>query len=76
MSLTITAENLIENPDEIERTVALFEYADEATYDQYLAAGATHIIIVQSGPTYEFEELGNLLSWRDSRNQQIGEAHG
>ena len=62
------------NPDEIERTVALFDYADEATYDEYVAAGATHIIIVQSGPSYEFEELANLLAWRDSRNAQIGEA--
>ena len=63
------------NPDEIERTVALFEYADEATYDEYLAAGASHIIIVQSGPKYQFEELGKLLSWRDSRNELIGKAH-
>ena len=63
------------DPNKIERTVALFDYADQETYDQYVAAGATHIIIVQSGPEYEFEELDKLLLWRDSRNSQIGAAH-
>ena len=56
------------DPNEIERTVALFEFENESVYDEYLEAGATHIIIVRSGPSYDFKGLEALLAWRDKRN--------
>lgn len=60
------------NPKEIERTVALFEYADDETYDEYIAAGATHLIVVLSGPFYDLSRLEALLRWRDRKNNEIG----
>ena len=56
------------DPSQVERTVALFETASDATYDDYAAAGAEHLILVCSGPDYQIEELGSLLAWRDSRS--------
>ena len=56
------------DPSEVERTVALFEIASDATYDDYAAAGAEHLILVRSGPDYRIDELESLLAWRDSRS--------
>tara|TARA_Y100001936_G_C16090503_1_gene685715 strand:+ start:3920 stop:4732 length:813 start_codon:yes stop_codon:yes gene_type:complete len=63
------------DPNEIERTIALFEFENENVYEKYLEAGATHLIIVRSGPSYNFEGLEALIAWRDKRNE-IGWLNG
>lgn len=62
-------EKMERNPDEIERTVALFETGTDAMYDDYVASGVTHLILVVSGPDYAIADLDGLLKWRDSRTQ-------
>ena len=60
-------ERVGRDPAEVERTVAVFEPAGDATYDDFVAAGAQHLILVRSGPDYRIDELDPLLAWRDSR---------
>ena len=56
------------DPGEVERTVAVFEPASDATYDDLVAAGAEHLILVRSGRDYRIDELHMLLAWRDLRS--------
>ncbi len=56
------------DPTQVERTAALFEPGSDATRDDYVAAGAEHLILVRSGPEYRMGELDPLLAWRDSRS--------
>ena len=55
------------DPAEISRTVALFEPATYDTYDNYVSAGADHLILVRNGPDYGIEDLAGLIGWRDAR---------
>lgn len=57
------------DPAEVERTIAVFEPASDATYDDFVAAGAEHLILVRSGPDYRIDELDSLLAWRDARRE-------
>jgi len=55
------------DPAEVTRTVALFDCASDDVYDDYVAAGAQHLILVRSGPDYQIGELAGLSNWRESR---------
>ena len=66
--LDVHCDRADRDPAEVERTVALFETASEATYDDFVDAGAEHLILVRSGPDYRIDELDSLLAWRDSRS--------
>ncbi len=56
------------DPSDVVRTVALFETGTDDLYDDYVAAGAQHLILVRSGPNHRIGELEGLLRWRDARN--------
>ena len=56
------------DPAEVVRTVALFDPGTDDLYDDYVAAGAEHLILVRSGPDHRVEELEGLLAWRDAHN--------
>ena len=56
------------DPGEVVRTVALFEPGADADYDEYVRAGAQHLILVASGPDHQIDHLQGLLRWRDERN--------
>jgi probable F420-dependent oxidoreductase len=58
------------DPAAIERTVGV-ELADTARpelLDQFVAAGASHLII-RFGEPWDFEAVRRIVAWRDSRNQ-------
>ena len=61
------------DPDEIERTVSI-ELADtehEAVLDEFVAAGATQLII-RLGEPWDVDSIRRLVAWRDSRNRDRG----
>lgn len=60
------------DPAEIARTVAVFDPTGERAYDDFVAAGAQHLILVRSGPDYRMEQLQGLVEWRDDRNRSGG----
>ncbi|WP_158726640.1 LLM class F420-dependent oxidoreductase [Tomitella fengzijianii] len=60
------------NPAEIERSVPWPTASDdghtpEQRADQLVAQGATLFTVAAGGPDYDFSELRQALSWRDSR---------
>jgi probable F420-dependent oxidoreductase len=61
------------DPAAIERTVGieLADTRDEALLDEFVAAGADQLII-RFGEPWDFEAVGRLVAWRDSRNHDRG----
>lgn len=55
------------DPKEIERSTQLFPHQYDR-WDEYLAAGMTHIILGAKGPDYDLSALHRLIAWRDARN--------
>ncbi len=53
------------DPAAIERSVS-FRPADEATYDQFAAAGARHIILMVDAP-WDLKPVEQLVRWRETR---------
>jgi probable F420-dependent oxidoreductase len=51
------------DPATIERSVSL-NPGDEARYDQYLAAGAQHIVLMMDAP-WDLKPVERLMRWRD-----------
>lgn len=49
----------------VERSVSL-DPADDATYDQYVAAGAQHIILMVGAP-WDLAPVERLVRWREAR---------
>lgn len=41
--------------------------ASDATYDEFVAAGAEHLILARSGPDHRIDGLDSLPARRDSR---------
>jgi len=54
------------NPAEVERTVALFHPSDINKLDDFVAAGAQHIILGFGWP-FDLDGLHKLIEWRSSR---------
>lgn len=52
------------DPAEIERSVLLIKPEEVDRADDYLAAGATHLIYSVRGPDYDLAEVERLLEWR------------
>jgi probable F420-dependent oxidoreductase len=58
-------EKVGRQPGSIERTLAIYGEPSPATYDEYLAAGVQHIILIVGAP-WDLEPLEQLVKWRDS----------
>lgn len=56
------------DPTEIERSMSFPDATKLDTADEYVAVGATHLIIGMGGPTYDLGPLRELVAWRDARN--------
>lgn len=53
-------------PSAVERTVNIYGQPVLATYDDYVAAGAQHIILNVGAP-WDMKSVEELVQWRDSR---------
>ncbi len=56
------------DPDAIERSV-LMSAREVDRADDYLQAGATHLIVGRDGPAYDLTPVAELLAWRDERSR-------
>jgi probable F420-dependent oxidoreductase len=56
-------------PDQIERSVAIYEPEHLDWLDAYVGAGFTHFIYGAGGPAYDNGVLAELIRWRDERNR-------
>jgi probable F420-dependent oxidoreductase len=63
-------DKLGRQPTAIERTVNIFGEPSMATYDEYMAAGAQHIIL-NVGPPWDLTPVEQLVKWRDSRQTSL-----
>jgi len=55
------------NPGEIERSILLDDPAEIERADDYLANGATHLIVAADGPGRGLEMLRRFVAWREAR---------
>lgn len=55
------------DPAQVERSV-LIETDEEGSLDQFLAAGASHLIL-SLGEPWDFRQVERLINWRDEQNR-------
>ncbi|HYX48708.1 MAG TPA: hypothetical protein VE843_03145 [Ktedonobacteraceae bacterium] len=52
------------NPQDIERSCGTQKFAPDAQRDEYVKAGATHLILGMDEP-WDFDAVQDLVRWRD-----------
>jgi probable F420-dependent oxidoreductase len=60
-------ERVGRDPNEIERSI-LIRPNQIRNADAYVENGITHLVLGFTGPDYDLSPLGELVTWRDSRN--------
>ena len=63
-------EKVERRPSEIERTLNIYGEPTMATYDDYVEAGAQHIILNVGSP-WSLTSVEQLILWRDSRQTSL-----
>jgi probable F420-dependent oxidoreductase len=61
-------ERVGRDPNEIERSI-LIRPNQIRNADAYVENGITHLVLGFTGPDYDLSPLGELVTWRDSRNE-------
>jgi probable F420-dependent oxidoreductase len=61
-------ERVGRDPNEIERSI-LIRPNQIRNADAYVENGITHLVLGCTGPDYDLSPLGELVTWRDSRNE-------